>query len=197
MTFIRFKKFGKKEYAYEINEIYDKKIKRSRQKSRYLGLVIDKEKNLFEKKKIKVPIEKIILDFGDSYLLEKFYDNSDTVKIIKSLFNEVHQDILALITYRLCYPSAMMYAEEWLNGNFVKIIYPKANLASQRISDFFKILGDENIQRKFFNAYLAKFSHSQNGLIIDGTSLPNQIHMPLTAWGRSGEEIDKQIRFFC
>lgn len=195
MTFIRFKKFGKKEYAYEINEIYDKKIKRSRQKSRYLGLVIDKEKNLFEKKKIKVPIEKIILDFGDSYLLEKFYDNSDTVKIIKSLFNEVHQDILALITYRLCYPSAMMYAEEWLNGNFVKIIYPKANLASQRISDFFKILGDENIQRKFFNAYLAKFSHSQNGLIIDGTSLPNQIHMPLTAWGRSGEEIDKQIRF--
>lgn len=195
MAFIRFKKFGKKEYAYEIKEIYDKKIKRSRQKSRYLGLVIDKEKNLFEKKKIKVPVEKIILDFGDSYLLEKFYENSDTVKIIKSLFNEVHQDIIALITYRLCYPSAMMYAEEWINGNFAKIIYPKANLASQRISDFFKLLGDENIQRKFFSAYLAKFSHSQNGLIIDGTSLPNQIHMPLSAWGRSGEEIDKQIRF--
>jgi transposase len=36
---------------------------------------------------------------------------------------------------------------------------------------------------------------SDNGIIIDGTSLPNQIHMPMTTWGLCGEEIDKQIRF--
>jgi len=75
------------------------------------------------------------------------------------------------------------------------MIYPKADLASQRISEFFKAIGDEELQRKFFKIYLSKFSHSQNGLIIDGTSLPNQIHMPMSAWGISGEEIDKQIRF--
>lgn len=195
MVFIRYKKFGKKEYAYEVKENYNKALKRSRQKSRYLGLVIDKDKKIFEKKKINILTEKIIMDFGDAYTLSKFYENSEVVGIIKNLFGEAHQDILALITYRLCYPSAMMYAEEWLNGNFAKIIYPEANLVSQRISGFFKLLGDEKIQRKFFRAYLSKFSHSQNGLIIDGTSLPNQIHMPLSAWGRSGEEIDKQIRF--
>lgn len=195
MTFIRFKKFGKKEYAYEVNETYDKEIKRSRQKSRYLGLVINKDKKLFEKKRPNILTEKIILDFGDSYTLSKFYENSDVVKIIKNISGNLHQDILALITYRLCYPSAMMYAEEWLNGNFARMIYPEANLASQRISEFFKLFGDEEMQRKFFRAYLSKFSHSQNGLIIDGTSLPNQIHMPMSAWGLSGEEIDKQIRF--
>ena len=27
------------------------------------------------------------------------------------------------------------------------------------------------------------------------TSLPNQIHIPLSVWGLRGEEIDKQIRF--
>jgi transposase len=195
MVFTRFKKFGKKEYAYEITEIYDKKLKRSRQKTRYLGIVIDKSKQIFEKKKINILAEKTILDFGDVYTLSKFYENSEAIRIIKNLFGEFHQEILALVTYRLCYPSAMMYAEEWFNGNFAKIIYPEANLASQRISDFFKFIGDENMQRKFFKAYLSKFSHSQNGLIIDGTSLPNQIHMPLSAWGRSNEQIDKQIRF--
>lgn len=195
MTFIRFKKFGKQEYAYEVTETYDKKLKRSRQKSRYLGSVIDKDKNIFEKKRVYSPAEKIILDFGDSYILNKFYETIEVGKIIRNIFGDLCQGLLALITYRLCYPSAMMYADEWINGNYAKIIYPKANLASQRVSEFFRLLGDEELQRKFFKAYLSKFSHSENGLIIDGTSLPNQIHMPLSAWGLSGEEIDKQIRF--
>lgn len=195
MAFVRYKQFGKKEYAYEVTEFWDKKIKRSRQKSRYLGMVIDKKNKIFEKKKINILQEKLILDFGDSYVLSKFYENLEITKIIKENFKEYWQNILALVTYRLCYPSAMMYAQEWTNGNYAKLIYPLANLSSQRISDFLKVLGDENLERKFFKEYLSKFSHSEKGIIIDGTSLPNQIHMPMTAWGLSGEEIDKQIRF--
>ena len=195
MVFTRFKKFGKKEYAYEITEIYDKKLKRSRQKTRYLGYVVDKDKKIFERKKANIKSERFILDFGDSFLLSKFYENSEIIRIIKGIFKEYYQDIIALITYRICYPSAMMYAEEWLYGNYARILYPEANLASQRISDFLKILGNEKLQKYFFEKYLSKFSHSQNGIIIDGTSLPNQIHMPISAWGLNGEEIDKQIRF--
>ncbi|MBI4980458.1 transposase [Candidatus Woesearchaeota archaeon] len=56
-------------------------------------------------------------------------------------------------------------------------------------------MGTETLQRTFFAAYLPRFSKNNKGIIIDATSLPNQIHIPLTAWGRSGEEIDKQIRF--
>ena len=195
MTFIRTKKKGMREYAYEITETYDKKLKRSRQKTKYLGVVVDKNKNIFERRRFSIPNEKMILDFGDSYTLNKFFESSEAIKIIKDNFGNLSQNLLALITYRLCYPSAMMHAEEWLNGNYAKILYPEADLASQRISEFFTLIGDESLQRKFFKSYLSKFSHSQNGLIIDGTSLPNQIHMPMSAWGLSGEEIDKQIRF--
>ena len=88
-----------------------------------------------------------------------------------------------------------MYAEEWFNGNYAKFIYPNANLSSQRISDFLKMFGDEGLERRFFKEYLSKFLHSNNGIIIDGTYLPNQIHFPLSVWGLNGEEIDKQIRF--
>lgn len=195
MVFIRYKKFGKKEYAYEVTEFWDKTRRRSRQKNRYLGSVIDKENKIFEKKKISMPQEKLILDFGDSYAISKFFESQELIKIIKTIFNEYWQELLALTTYRLCYPSAMMYANEWINGNYAKLIYPQADISSQRVSDFLKWLGDESLERKFFREYLSKFSHSNNGIIIDGTSLPNQIHMPMTAWGLSGEEIDKQIRF--
>ena len=46
-----------------------------------------------------------------------------------------------------------------------------------------------------FTVYLTEKARNIKGVILDTTSLPNQIHIPLTAWGRSGEEIDKQIKF--
>jgi len=41
MTFVRYKRFGKQEYAYEINAMWDAKKKKPYQKSKYLGVVID------------------------------------------------------------------------------------------------------------------------------------------------------------
>ncbi|MGC8730025.1 MAG: IS1634 family transposase [Candidatus Micrarchaeia archaeon] len=80
-------------------------------------------------------------------------------------------------------------------GNYAKLLYKKVCVDSQRISDFFRKIGNEELYQNFFKEYISKISRSQNGIIIDTTSLPNQIHIPLTSWGRSGEEIDKQIRF--
>ena len=195
MSFIRYQKYGKQEYAYEITAYWDPKKKTSRQKTKYLGVVIDKEKKIFEKKAIKKYKEKLILDFGDSYCIDKFLKNSGYYNIIKEVFGDHSDNILALLLYRLCYSGAMVYAEKWFNGNYANQLYKNADLSSQRITDFLKFLGDENLQRSFFNKYFKTFVKTDKSIIIDTTSLPNQIHIPMTAWGRSGEEIDKQIRF--
>lgn len=195
MTFIRYKRFGKQEYAYEIKAIWDAKKKKPYQKSKYLGVVVDKRKKLFEKKLPKQRPEKLILDFGDSYVLNGFFEKSGIIKFFRKVFGDNSDFVLALVTYRLCYPSSMTYSQTWFEGNYSKQIYKNISLNSQRISDFFKIIGDEEIQRAFFKEYISKFINAKQGVIIDATSLPNQIHMPLTEWGRSGEEIDKQIRF--
>ena len=50
MTFIRYKKFGKQEYAYEVKSYWDSNSKKPKQQTKYLGVVIDKEKKIFEKK---------------------------------------------------------------------------------------------------------------------------------------------------
>lgn len=195
MTFIRYKTFGKQEYAYEVESIWDKKTQKPKQKTRYLGVVVDKNKKIFEKRlRLRQP-EKLILDFGDSYVIAKLMEKIGFSTLIKEVFSDHAAFVSALLTYRLCYPSAMKYSKNWIEGNYAKLLYNKVKFNSQRISDYFKTLGDEELQRTFFQEYTKRFTNAKKGIVIDATSLPNQIHMPLTRWGRSGEEIDKQIRF--
>ena len=195
MSFIRYQKYGKQEYAYEITAYWDPVKKVCRQKTKYLGVVVDKKKKIFEKRTPKQIREKLILDFGDSYVIEKFLESTKFTSMLKTVFGENANTLLALLSYRLCYTGAMMYANNWYEGNYAKFQYPNAQLKSQRISDFLKIIGDESLQRKFFHEYLTQFCNTKKGIVIDGTSLPNQINVPITDWGRSGEEIDEQIRF--
>lgn len=195
MTFVRYKIFGKQEYAYEVKSIWDKKTQKPKQKTKYLGVVVDKKKKIFEKRlKLRQP-EKLILDFGDSYVVAKLMEKIGFSTLIKEVFSNHAVFVSALLTYRLCYPSAMKYSQVWFEGNYARMLYKNIKFNSQRISDFFKILGDEKLQRTFFQEYTKRFTNAKKGIVIDATSLPNQIHMPLTQWGRSGEEIDKQIRF--
>ncbi|MBI2632339.1 transposase [Candidatus Pacearchaeota archaeon] len=195
MTFIRYKTFGKQEYAYQIKSYWDTKTQKPKQKTVYLGVVIDKPKKIFEKRLSLPKQEKLILDFGDSYFIKEFFEKVKFSKLIEEIFGDKKDFFLSLINYRLCYPSAMRFSKTWFEGNYAKICYHNVNLTSQRISDFLKFLGDENLQRKFFKQYIPDYAESNEGIIIDATSLPNQIHMPITQWGLSGEEIDKQIRF--
>ena len=195
MTFIRYKTFGKQEYAYQIKSYWDSKTQRPKQKTLYLGVVVDKSKKIFEKRLSLPKQEKLILDFGDSYFIKEFFEKVKFSKLIEEVFGDKKDFFLSLINYRLCYPSAMRFSKTWFEGNYAKICYPNVDLSSQRISDFLKLLGDENLQRKFFKQYIPNYAESNEGIIIDATSLPNQIHMPITQWGLSGEEIDKQIRF--
>ena len=195
MTFIRYKKFGKQEYAFEVTSTWDKTRKACRQKSRYLGVVVDKEKKIFERRALQIEKERLILDYGDAYVVQKFLEQNGFEKLLRDVFGPLYQNLAALLAYRLCYAQAMMYAKPWFEGSYARLQFPQADVSSQRVSEFLKLLSDEELQRKFFNAYIPTVSKSDSGIIVDGTSLPNQIHTPLTAWGRNGEEIDKQARF--
>lgn len=186
MSFIRYKKIGNKEYAYEVTSYWDPERKKPRQKTKYLGVVVDKEKKIFRKKR-KERKEKLILDFGDVYLLNQFINRT---KLFEKFGDK--DMLLTLIFYRLCYPSAMRYARIWYEGSIAKVLF-EVDVSSQRISEFLEEIGDEGIQREFFAEYM-KHITPEEGLIIDTTALPNQINIPHTLWGWHNEEIDKQIK---
>jgi transposase len=193
MSYIRYKRFGNKEYAYEVTSYWDPKKKTPRQKVRYIG-VVDRDRNLIERPPARKE-ENLILDFGDTYLLYEFMKRMKLLRIMEGVFGEHVTGATSLMCYRLCHPSAMRYAKLWHEGNISRFLFKGTDLSSQRISEFLSIIGNETLQRKFFTHYVASLPRVGGGVIIDATALPNQIHLPFNAWGYHDGEIDKQIRF--
>jgi transposase len=142
--------------------------------------------------------ERLLLDFGDGYLLYKFTKKLNVYQIIGDIFNNrSSSSLFSLIYYRMCMQSAMYNAEEWLNGNVVKLIFKDANLGSQYISRLLKRLGDETIQRRFFTNYLALVKKPDQSILIDATALPNNSNIGFNAWGHNDIGMDKQLRMLC
>ena len=167
----------------------------------WLGRVIDKEKGIYQSRErgtftfsfesgvtemSLVRNEKLILEFGDSYLLHEILARSGFLSLIREVFEEQADVLLSLVFYKTLLGGANRYAKNWWDGSYGRILFPNARLASQRISEAYKLFGDERLQRRFFRKYLAYISpksksKSRNGLLIDSTGLPNDISIPLTA----------------
>ena len=187
MSFIRFKKIGNKEYAYEVTSYYDKMKKKPAQKSKYLGQVVDRESNEFIRPgKEKIKPEKLILDFGDSYFLIRFMESR-----MKEVYDfAVKNSVLPLILYRILGKTGMRRAGIWHEGNIARYLAPGV-MDSQRISEFLVKFGNETKMRDFYKAYLKQ---PEEGISIDTTALPNQIDLDMTQWGYSSETVDEEIK---
>ncbi|MGC8867867.1 MAG: IS1634 family transposase, partial [Elusimicrobiales bacterium] len=192
MSFIRYKKIGQNQYAYEVTSYWDSITKRPRQKVRYLGVVDEKGKIV---KKELISKEKLILDFGDTYLLYEFMKKANLITLLEKVFGKETKRLLSLIYYRIVHPSSMIYAKLWYEGNIASILFKDLKLSSQRISEFLQLIGDEQLQRDFFKCYISSFTEVEGSVIIDTTALPNQIHFPFSVWGYHDGDIEKQIRF--
>ncbi len=192
MSFVRYKRFGQKEYAYEVTSYWDHITKRPRQRVRYLGVVDERGKIVKKQHPLR---ERLILDFGDTYLLYEFMKKANLINLLERVFGKKTKALLCIICYRMVHPSAMVYARIWYEGNAARFLFEDVKLSSQRISDFLQSIGDEQLQRDFFRCYISSLAGVQGSVIIDATALPNQIHFPFSVWGYHDGEIEKQIRF--
>jgi len=97
----------------------------------------------------------------------------------------------------LCQPGPMYNCQLWLQGNVLKAEKGSESLSSQDISRLMAHLGQEPLQRNFFEQYLKQNAGESKNVIIDATSLPNQISSSFNAWGYNDGSIDQQFRFHC
>ena len=193
MAFIRYKERNGKWYAYEITAFWDPTSKKSKQKTKYLGLAKFKGGEIIKpEKKLTQVTEKLILDFGDSYAIQQVAEKSGFIDVLKSAFDD-YDSIMTLICYQMTEGSAMCHCTEWAEGNIASKLFPKANLQSQNISRLLNYLGKEDIQRKFFKAYIEKFFKGIHSVLIDSTSLPSAINNSLNNWGHSSDGIDQKV----
>lgn len=193
MSFVRYKTISGRKYAYEITAFWDSELKKNRQKSVYLGPV-DADGKITEKKYTQ---EKLQVDFGNTFLLNEFCKKLEFNAVLDEVFSKCCPELKPLVFYRLIMQSAMYNAQDWFEGNIASIFFKTSNLSSQHISKVLKLLGEENIQRNFFIKYLESLGPIDKGIIIDATSLPNQIGVGFNAWGHADGSIAKQFRMLC
>jgi transposase len=197
MAFIRLKKIYNNTYAYEVWNEKDETGK-WKQKSKYLGVLTDPENKTYEKKsKTKEKQKKSetqILDYGDTYLINKIVEQLPIINTLKTVFGDYFDTLMALIFHRITGGQAMCYAEDWYNGNYVNKLFPNANLSSQNISKFLSYLGKESVQRAFFSKYIPLLNKDKSNIVIDSTGLPNKINMSVTDWGYHNGGIEFETR---
>ena len=179
----------------------------------YLGRVIDKEKGIYRNRErgtfsyslnhgyatyepMTNTEERLILNFGDSYVLHSILERHGFWALFSSAL-PAHKDTLcAMLLYRVLRGGASCYAADWWEGSYTRMLCPNAKLASQRISEFFKELGNEKVQRDFFPRYLSMVSEGQknHGILVDSTGMPNDIQFPFTAVNNHNGVISNETR---
>ena len=187
---IRYKNNGR--YAYETHNIWNKELKKYQTKWKYLGIV-NSETGVTAPKSIIQKSERLIVDYGNTFLLSEYCRLSGFTLLLKNVFGALTNIVLALVFYRLIESGGMNMAQEWYNGNYAQICLPNLDLSSQRISETLRQIGDEGLWREFFKRY-TQTVYSNNGVIIDSTGLPNEIGISLTALGHHGGVIENEIR---
>jgi hypothetical protein len=141
--------------------------------------------------------ESLILDFGDAYLIDKVIDGFGLYKATDAMDYGNNDSVRAMLMFYILSQSANCYAQDWYDGSYARILFPKANLESQRISDILSAIGDEWSYREFFKEYLplvANAGKDGEDVLIDSTGLPNSIHFPLTAVSNHNGEISNEVR---
>ena len=187
-----------------------------------LGRVIDKEKHIFHNRKrgffsydvetdsycevdsSAMPVlkrknskEKAILSFGDAWFLDWFIKEINLYDAIGELKYGNSDSIRAMVMFYVLSNMANCYAEEWLESSYARVLYHKANLSSQRVSDLLEAIGEEKSYRAFFNRYFMDVVNKADAgedILIDSTGLPNSIHFPLTAISNHNGKISNEVR---
>jgi len=187
-----------------------------------LGRVIDEEAGIYKNRKlgvftydidtdtygspdpsIEIPVikrkntmEKLVLDFGDAFFVDRYIERIGLWPAVDAMKYGNHDSVKALLLFYVLCNTANYNAAEWFRGNYARVLYPKANLESQRISELLSSIGEEGSCRAYFREYLRLLAHREGDgdILIDSTGLPNSIHLPLTAVSNHNGQISNEIR---
>ena len=141
--------------------------------------------------------QRTILDYGDAYFVDQLIHQMGYDKVIDEISYKNKDTLYAMVAYYVISIAANCHANTWYEGSFESILYPKANLTSQRISDFMKSIDKSENVLKFFKNHMNWIKEnisSDKAIIIDSTGLPNSIHMPLTAISNHNGKVSNEAR---
>lgn len=197
----------------------------SHDKQIYLGKVIDKDQMIFFKRKEgyfrfdptnqtflsisddEVPVtapmldgrlrpRNVIVTFGGSYFLHELITGIQYNDVLKGIVLKNPDTMYSLLQFYLLSERPDCCALQWYQNSYARFLYPHANLAGQRISDFYVTFGRDNNRREFFSAhipYLINATDDEYAILIDSTGCQNACKVPVTKLSTHNNE--KNIEF--
>lgn len=195
----------------------------------YLGKVINKEKNIFwtkdrgfytfdpltqsfgEPKTEDIPTSEfkadlrtrqnpVIVDFGDSFFLDRMIRGIGYDDVLKSVPYQNRDTLYALLFFYTLESEANVHAQSWYHQNYAKYLFPKANISSQRISDFLSAIGTPEVRRAFLLShikFLIEITDEELCVLIDSTGLPNKCDIPITRVSVHEGEVNIEFRLIA
>ena len=123
------------------------------------------------------------LSFGDAWLVDQLMARSGMWDVVDEVPWSNRDTLHAMVAFYVCSRLANCHAEEWWRTSVASLLWPKARLDSQGVSEFLERVGSRESVLAFQEAYaryvLDEFDGDTN-VMIDSTGLPNKSGMYLT-----------------
>lgn len=143
----RVKTINGHEYIYEITYYYDKKAKRTRQKSKYLGKNVD-GKPVKIREHAKYPQK--AYDLGVFLPYVSVIDELQIADLLaEDLSTPESRMVITIALAGLINPQAIYNLTSWYNGTVLSRYYPQLRLTSSTISRLLKKIGESDISQTF------------------------------------------------
>jgi len=142
----------------------------------------------------------VVVDFGDSYFLDRFLHDTGYDKVIDVLDYKNRDTLYAMIHFYILEDAANCHADIWYRHNYASYLHPHANIYSQRISDLLAAIGDPEQKRKFLLAhieYVLANTDTDVSVLIDSTGLPNKCNLPITRTSVHEGEVNIEFRMIA
>jgi hypothetical protein len=146
--------------------------------------------------KRKLEDNRQIVDFGSTFIIYEHIKKNNLELLFN--FNSIQErdTFLSLIAYCIVESGGYSYANEWWENNYLKFMYPYADLRSHHISELLVKVGKEPFFRNFFENYLNYINKNEtkNNILIDSTGLPKAIICPYAAINNHDSMFSNEIR---
>ena len=139
----------------------------------------------------------VSVDFGDAFFMNTYLHASGMMEVVDAISYGNRDTLHAMLLFYMLSGLANCDAIHWYEGSIASLLYPAANLTSQRLSDFLTAIGTPENQMAFQKAYIKFVMEHYNqdkNILIDSSGLPNNIHFPLTARNVHNGKVSNEIR---
>ena len=153
------------------------------------------EKQVKKKKKLV----NRIMSFGDTYLINEFLYKSGFINVLRNFSQGNFDTLMTLILSYIITSEPNCDIEIWYENNFVRYLYPNAEVRSKEISEFLTKIGEENCEisfHKLFMNYICEYCNLDYNVLIDSTGLKNDICLYYTTFLNNSGKQQNELRLF-